>query len=39
MALVIKNSSANAGDVRYMGLIPVSGRSLGGGHDNPLQYS
>ena len=22
-----------------MGLIPGSGKSLGGGHDNPLQYS
>ena len=32
---MIKNSSANAGDVRYMGLIPVSGRSPGGGQDNP----
>ena len=35
-ALVIKNLSANAGDV---GLIPVSGRSPGGGNGNPLQYS
>ena len=33
---VIKNSPANAGDV---GLIPGSGRSPGGGHGNPLQYS
>ena len=36
MALVVKNLSANAGDV---GLIPGLGRSPGGGHDNPLQYS
>ena len=33
---MVKNSSANAGD---MGLIPGSGRSPGGGHGNPLQYS
>ena len=28
----------SAGDVRYMSLIPRSGRSPGGGHGNPLQY-
>ena len=38
MALVVKNLTANAGDIRVMGLIPGSGRSPGGGHDNPLQY-
>ena len=38
MALVVKNSPANAGDIRDAGLIPGSGRSLGGGHGNPLQY-
>ena len=32
----IKNLSASAGDV---GLIPESGRSLGEGNGNPLQYS
>ena len=32
-----KNLSANAGDMRDVGLIPRSGRSLGGGHGNPLQ--
>ena len=32
----VKNPLANAGDV---GSIPVSGRSPGGGNDNPLQYS
>ena len=37
--LVVKNLPANAGDIRDVGLIPGSGRSLGGGHDNPLQYS
>ena len=35
----VKNSPANAGDVRDMGSIPGSGRFRGGGHDNPLQYS
>ena len=39
MALVVKNLLANAGDVRDKGLIPGSGRSPGGGHDNPLQHS
>ena len=37
--LVVKNAPANTGDVRDMGLIPGLGRSLGGGHGNPLQYS
>ena len=36
---MIKNLTANAGDVREMGLIPGSGRSPGGGLGNPLQYS
>ena len=39
MALVVKNLPAKAGDVRDMGLIPMSGRSTGGGHGNRLQYS
>ena len=34
-----KNLPANAGDIRDAGSIPGSGRSPGGGHDNPLQYS
>ena len=34
-----KESPANEGDVRDMGLIPGSGRSPGGGHGNPLQDS
>ena len=38
MGLVVKNLPANAEDVREMGLIPGLGRSLGGGHGNPLQY-
>ena len=39
MALVVKNLLAKAADIRNMGLTPGSGRSLGGGHSNPLQYS
>ena len=39
MTLVVKNPPANAGDIRDLGLIPESGRSPGGGHGNPLQYS
>ena len=39
VTLVVKNPPANAGDVRDAGSIPGSGRSPGGGHDNPLQYS
>ena len=36
---MVKNSPANAGDLRDSGSIPGSGRSPGGGHGNPLQYS
>ena len=36
---VLKNPPANAGDAREAGLIPGSGKSPGGGHGNPLQYS
>ena len=39
VALVVTNLLANAGDIREVGLIPESGRSPGGGHGNPLQYS
>ena len=39
MALVVKNLSDNAGDIRDLGSIPGSGRFPGGGHGNPLQYS
>ena len=39
VALVVKNLPANAGDLRNPGLIPESGRSPGGGHGKPLQYS
>ena len=31
--------SCNAGDIGNMSSIPLSGRSPGGGHGNPLQYS
>ena len=39
VGLVVKKSSANAGDARDLGSIPRLERSLGGGHGNPLQYS
>ena len=35
---VAKNLPVHAGDIRYSGLIPGSGRSPGRGHGNPLQY-
>ena len=39
MAQVVKNSPANAGDIRDVGLTPGSGRFPGEGNGNPLQYS
>ena len=39
MVLVVKNLPASAGDVRDLGSIAGLGRSPGGGHGNPLQYS
>ena len=39
MALVVKNPSANSGDIRDVGSIPGSGRFPGTGHGDPLQYS
>ena len=39
VVLVVKNPSANAGDIRDVGSIPGSGRSPGGQHGNPLQHS
>ena len=39
VVLVVKNSPANAGDLRDVGSIRGSGRSPGGGHGNPFQYS
>ena len=37
--LVVKNLPANAGGVRDSDSIAELGRSPGGGHGNPLQYS
>ena len=37
--VVVKNLPAYGGDVRAVGSIPGLGRSPGGGHGNPLQYS
>ena len=39
VVLVVKNPPANAGDIRDMGSFPGLGRSPGGGHGNPFQYS
>ena len=36
---MVKNLPANAGDIRDASTIPGSGRSPGGEHGNPLQYS
>ena len=36
---MVKSLPAKAGDMRDVGLIPGSGRSPGGGHSKPLQYS
>ena len=37
--LVIKNPLVNTGRCKRCGSDPGSGRSLGGGHGNPLQHS
>ena len=39
VALVVKNPPDSAEDIREADSIPGSGRSPGGGHGNPLQYS
>ena len=39
VVLMVMNLSTSAEDVRDVGFIPGSGRSPGGGHGNPLQYS
>ena len=39
VVLVVKNPPTNAGDTGDSGLIPGLGRSPGGGHGNPFQYS
>ena len=36
VALVVKNPTVNAKDIRDVGLISGMGRSSGGGHLNPL---
>ena len=37
--VVVRSPSANAEDIRDVGLIPGSGRSPGGGYGNPFQCS
>ena len=39
VALVVKNPPASAGDLRDSGSISRLGRSPGGSHGNPFQYS
>ena len=39
VVLVVKNPPANTGDIIDTGLITGLGRSHGGGHGDPLQYS
>ena len=39
VALVVKNTPANAGDLRDGNSIPEPGRSPRGEHGNPLQHS
>ena len=36
---MVKNLPANAGDARYSGSVPGSGRSPGVGNGNPFQHS
>ena len=36
---MVKNPTAEAGDIRDIGSIPGSGRFPGGGHGNSPQYS
>ena len=36
---MVKKQPDNAKDIRDAGSVPGSGRSPGGGHGNPLQYS
>ena len=36
---MVRNPPANAGDIKYTGSIPGSGRSPGRENGNPLQYS
>ena len=36
---MVKNTPANAGDIKDLGSVSGLGLSPGGGHGNPLQYS
>ena len=36
---MLKDPSANVGDIKDVGSVPGLGRSPEGGHGNPLQYS
>ena len=36
---MVKNLPANTEDIKDVGSVPRLGRSPGGGHDNPLQYT
>ena len=37
--ILVKNLAASVGDLRDAGSVPGLGRSSGGGHGNPFQYS
>ena len=39
MRLSGNEPACHAGDIKDVGLLPESGRSPGGGHGSPLQYS
>ena len=39
VVVMVKNLTANAGDIRDAGSIPALGRPPGGGHGNPFNYS
>ena len=39
VVLVVKNLPASTRDISDVGFIPGSGKSPGGGHSNPFQYS
>ena len=39
VAIIVKNPPVNTGEIRDTGSIPGLGRSPGGEHGNPLQYS
>ena len=36
---MVKNPPVSAGDLKDLGSVPGLGKSPGGGHSNPLQYS